>query len=189
MIDTIESILAETASVHRSLLESTDEIKDLVLGITDVLGQGGTLYVMGNGGSAAEAQHLAGELVGRFRLEREGLPCVALSTDTSVITAIGNDYSFEEIFSRQVEALVTEKDGVLGISTSGNSTNVVKGLRKSYDRGALNLGLVGGNGGDMENFCDRVVCVEAEDTARIQEAHQTIVHIICHIVEEEMCST
>jgi D-sedoheptulose 7-phosphate isomerase len=186
---TIENILKETALLHNSLVEKSDEIEELVLAITRTLKGGGTLYVMGNGGSAADAQHLAGELIGRFRLERRALPCVALSTDTSVITAIANDYSVEETFRRQVEALVTSKDAVLGISTSGNSANVLEGLKESRRKGALNLGLTGGDGGAMKDICDSIVCVDAEATARIQEAHQTIIHIICHLVEEELCST
>ena len=187
MKQTIAQILEQTASLHRTLAERADEIAALVRVITGALSEGGCLYVMGNGGSAADAQHLAGELVGRFEMERRALRCVALTTDTSVLTAVANDYGAEEIFRRQVEALAREGDVVMGISTSGNSENVNRALAQARKQGAATVGLTGGNGGRMPELCDALVCVPAEHTPRIQEAHQTVVHIICRLVESELC--
>jgi len=154
--------------------------------VLDGLSAGGTLYVLGNGGSAADAQHLAGELVGRFLMERRPLPCVALTTDTSVLTAVANDYGVQDVFLRQVKALVRRGDVVMGISTSGRSANVVRALREARRLGAATVGLTGRDGADMAQVCDAVVCVPSEETPRIQEAHQTIIHILCRLVEREL---
>lgn len=149
--------------------------------------KGGKLILFGNGGSAADAQHIAAELVHKFELEhRRGLAAIALTTNTSTITAIGNDWSFDEIFSRQVEALAAENDVVMGISTSGNSKNIEQGLSAAKKLGAYTIGLLGRDGGSMCNIADCSIIVPGKSTARIQESHITIGHIICHLVEQEL---
>jgi D-sedoheptulose 7-phosphate isomerase len=184
----IAGILREAAELHGRMARDTGEIGQCIQIILDSLRSGGTLYVMGNGGSAADAQHLAGELVGRFEIERKALPCVALSTDTSILTAVANDYGEEDVFRRQVEALVRAGDVVLGISTSGNSPNVNQALQLARERGASVIGLSGQEGGQMASSCDAIVKVPHDQTPRIQEVHGTIVHVICTIVERELCS-
>lgn len=147
---------------------------------------GSKLLIMGNGGSAADAQHFAAEIVGRFKLERAALPAVALSTDTSILTAIGNDYGFDAVFSRQVEALATAGDVVIGISTSGNSPNVLKALELARGRSCRTVGLLGKDGGSIKAACDLALIVPSSDTPRIQEGHITIIHIICDLVEKAL---
>ena len=187
MKDRIRKTLEQTAELHTALAAQAGEIERLARLIIEALSAGRRLYVMGNGGSAADAQHMAGEMVGRFLAERRALPCVALSTDTSILTSVGNDYGFETVFRRQVEALVGEGDVVLGISTSGNSDNVNLALEEARRRGAVTLGLIGGDGGRMAGLCEACVCVRAGDTPRVQEGHQTIIHIICALVESSLC--
>ena len=186
----IRRILSETAALHIALTERADAIEAVVRAVAEALGAGGTLYVMGNGGSAADAQHMAGELVGRFLMEgRPPLPCQAFTTDTSVLTAIANDYGLEEVFLRQVQAFVSAGDVVMGISTSGNSANVNLALKEARARGAATVGLAGRDGGAMRGLCDAIVCVPSDGpTPRVQEAHQTIIHIICGLVERQVCS-
>ena len=154
--------------------------------LVDRFKAGRKLLIMGNGGSAADAQHFAAEIVGRFKLERAALPAIALSTDTSILTAIGNDYGFEAVFSRQVEALATTGDVVIGISTSGNSPNVLKALELARERGCLTIGLLGRDGGSIKALCDLALVIPSSDTPRIQEGHITIIHIICDLVEKTM---
>jgi D-sedoheptulose 7-phosphate isomerase len=154
--------------------------------LVDTFRNGNKLLVMGNGGSAADAQHLAGEIVGRFKLERRGLPAIALSTDTSILTAVGNDYGFDAIFSRQVEALAREGDAVIGISTSGSSPNVLSALRLAREKGCRTVGLLGKDGGSIREMVDLDLTVPGHDTPRIQEGHITIIHILCELVEEAL---
>ncbi len=182
----IEKILRRTAELHEALCTQVEAIERAARLVTEALAAGRSLYVMGNGGSAADAQHMACELVGRFQKERKPLPCVALTTDTSVMTAVANDYGAQQVFARQVEALVREGDVVIGISTSGNSANVNLALQEARRRGARTVGLTGRTGGEMLPLCDAAVCVPADQTPRIQEAHQTIIHIICHLVEQSL---
>lgn len=145
---------------------------------------GNKLLIMGNGGSAADAQHFAGEIVSRFRMERPALPAIALSTDTSILTAIGNDYGFERIFSRQVEALAAPGDAVIGISTSGNSPNVQKALEVARQAGCTTIGLLGKDGGSIKALCDISLIIPSNDTPRIQEGHITVIHILCDLIEQ-----
>lgn len=154
--------------------------------LAGVLRAGGKLLVMGNGGSAADAQHLAAELVGRFLIERRALPAIALTTDTSILTAVGNDYGFDEVFSRQVEALGAAGDLVLGISTSGNSQNVINGLAMARQKGCSTIGLLGRDGGAIAGMVDLSLTIPTNETPRIQEAHQLIIHILCDLVEKEL---
>ena len=186
MKDKIARIIRETAALHEALVGCADAIEAVARLIVRALGAGRSLYVMGNGGSAADAQHLAGELVGRFEKERRPLPCLALTTDTSVLTAIANDYGAEEVFVKQVQAFAGEGDVVMGISTSGNAANVNRALQEARRSGAATVGLSGRTGGQMAPLCDALVCVPADHTARIQEAHQTVIHVICHLVESEL---
>ncbi len=148
--------------------------------------KGGKLVVFGNGGSAADAQHIVGELVNKLHMDRDMLNALALNVNTSVITAIGNDSSYDNIFSRQIEFLVDERDVVMGISTSGNSENVIRGLKKAKERGALTIGLTGKTGGRMKGLPDIIVNIPSDKVTRIQEAHITIGHIICGLVEREL---
>lgn len=154
--------------------------------VVDSFKAGGKLLILGNGGSAADAQHFAGEMVGRFYFDRSPLPAIALSTDSSVITCIANDYSFEEIFSRQVRALAKNSDVVFGISTSGNSENVYRAFLAAREAGAATVLLTGERKGRIENISDIVIAVPSSDTPRIQEMHLFIEHFICENVEVQM---
>ena len=149
------------------------------------LKNGGKILIMGNGGSAADAQHIAAELVGRYKTERKGLPAIALTTDTSAITSIANDYGFLHVFDRQVEALANKGDVVIGISTGGTSPNVVNALTTANALGCITIGLSGKDGGDFNAICDVNLLVNANDTARIQEIHILIGHTMCHLIELE----
>lgn len=153
----------------------------------ETLLRGNTIFFLGNGGSAADCQHLAAEFVGRFKKERKALPAVALTIDTSILTAIGNDYGFDEVFVRQVEALIKTGDLVVGISTSGNSINVIRAIQLAKEKGAGTVGLSGRNGGKLKEICDLCITVPSDVTARIQEAHILIGHIVCEMVDEVFC--
>ncbi len=142
------------------------------------------IMLCGNGGSAADAQHIAAELVGRFKKERRALPAIALSTDTSALTAIGNDYGFEEIFARQVEALAQKKDVLIAISTSGESENVLLAVEKAKAKGCKVVGLLGKGGGRIKDLCDAAIVIPSSDTPRVQEMHIMIGHILCALVDE-----
>ena len=144
------------------------------------------IIIFGNGGSAADAQHISAELVGHFSKQRPSYPAIALTTDTSILTAIGNDFSFDEIFSRQCESIVLSGDVVIGISTSGNSINVKKGLEISKKRGATTIGLLGSSGGILKAIVDIPIIVKSSMTSEIQEAHRVIYHIICKQIEDNI---
>ncbi|MCL2761090.1 MAG: D-sedoheptulose 7-phosphate isomerase [Desulfuromonadales bacterium] len=161
-------------------------IKAVADSIIQGLSNGKKLLIMGNGGSAADAQHFAAEITGRFKMERPGLPAIALTTDTSAITAIGNDYGFDEIFSRQVQALACKGDIVFGISTSGNSENVIKGLNAAQAAGAVTIALLGKDGGKIKDIAELSIVIPSSDTPRIQEAHIMIIHILCDLLEKEI---
>tara|TARA_A100001015_G_C14807920_1_gene639665 strand:- start:245 stop:811 length:567 start_codon:yes stop_codon:yes gene_type:complete len=149
----------------------------------DSLNKSGKILIFGNGGSAADAQHIVAELVGRYKIDRKGLPAFALTTDTSVLTAISNDYGYDCVFERQIEALANEGDIVMGISTSGNSANVIKAFKLANELGCKTIGLSGRDGGKMKNLCDVNLIVPSNDTARIQEMHIVIGHTLCHLIE------
>ena len=189
MKKTIEDIISEKIKNLESL--KSDEqyyinIKKSVDIIVDSITKGGKLLTCGNGGSAADAQHIAAEFVGRYVLERPGYPAIALSTDTSNITAIANDYSYDDIFSRQIEALGKCNDVLLAISTSGNSKNVINAIKIAHEKGVKVIGLTGKNGGLMKDICDVVFIFPYEETARIQENHMMTYHFICQIVEKTL---
>jgi D-sedoheptulose 7-phosphate isomerase len=154
--------------------------------VSDSIQSGGKFILFGNGGSAGDAQHIAAELVGRFELERRPFPAIALTTNTSTLTAIANDYDYNEIFSRQVRAWAGPSDIVLGISTSGNSPNVVKGLESAKDQGARTIGLTGEKGGRLDSIADLCLKVPSSNTARIQESHILIGHILCLLIEKSL---
>ncbi len=178
-------------SAHCKAIEETGrQLSDKVEAVVDLLAgtleNGRKLLIMGNGGSAADAQHFAAEIVGRFKLERRALPAIALSTDSSILTAVGNDYGFEMVFSRQVEALAQPGDVVIGISTSGSSGNVHRALSLAGELGCRTVGLLGRDGGTIAGIVDIPLTVPVHDTPRIQEAHVTIIHIVCELVEKRL---
>jgi D-sedoheptulose 7-phosphate isomerase len=142
------------------------------------------IVIFGNGGSASDAQHFAAELIGRFRIERKSLPAIALTTDTSIITAIGNDYGFDHVFERQCNGLVKKNDVIFAISTSGKSKNVIEGINASKNKGAMIVGLLGNDGGIIKSLCDISLVVPSKSTPRIQEVHRLIMHAICELVDE-----
>ena len=186
----IDEINAQLDS-HQKVMESVKgELAPKIVAVADLLvdalGNGKKLLVMGNGGSAADAQHFAAEIVGRFKMERRGLPAIALTTDTSIITAIGNDYGFEQIFRRQIEALACEGDVVVGISTSGTSKNVHGALLLAGEVGCRTIGLLGRDGGTIREIVDVDLTVTCDDTPRVQEGHITIIHIICDLLEKRL---
>ncbi len=172
------------AVIDKLKIECQDDIREFADLCRSALEAGNTIFFMGNGGSAADSQHLAAELVGRFERERKGLPAVALTTDTSILTAVGNDYGFDNIFVRQIEALAGIGDVVVGISTSGNSANVVKALEKAKEAGAFTVGMTGVHGGQLAGVCEICIKVPSEVTARIQEGHILVGHIVCQLIDE-----
>lgn len=181
--EAIETHRAMTAAFESSGVATVIAMADR---IAQSLRSGGTLYLCGNGGSAADAQHIAGEFVGRFRIERRALPAVALSTDTSVLTCIGNDYDYESVFSRQVEALVRPGDILWAFSTSGTSPNVLKAVQAAREKDAHVLAFTGRANSKLQAMADLCLCAEAAVTARSQEIHQLAYHIICDLVEQEL---
>lgn len=164
----------------------TTKISQAIECIINCLKIGNKIIIFGNGGSAADAQHIAAELIGRFKLERKSYPAIAISTDSSIITSLSNDYSFDIIFSRQCESLVLKDDVVIGISTSGNSENIRKGILTSKKIGAKTIGLLGNQGGEIADLVDISIIVPSSITSKIQEVHRIIYHIICEQVEKKM---
>jgi D-sedoheptulose 7-phosphate isomerase len=188
MKDEIARQIRESIAVKEQLLQTqVDVIARMAEVLRRAMCDGGKMLLCGNGGSAADCQHLAGEMVGRFRRERKALPAIALTTDTSILTAIGNDYGFERIFARQVEAHARKGDVVLGFSTSGNSRNVIEALKTGKSLGCATLAFTGGTGGEMSKVADLVLVVPSDRTWRIQECHITVGHILCDLVEAATC--
>ena len=177
-IEVKQAILADTAMI--ATLRQTAEAA------IQAYRNGHKLLLAGNGGSAGDAQHIAGEMVNRLRFDRPALPAVALSTDTSVLTAIGNDISFEQVFARQVEALGMAGDMFIGISTSGKSPNIMRALQACEKKGIIRVGFTGQGGGEMAPYCDYCLAVPSRETPRIQESHILIAHIFCALVEEDL---
>jgi D-sedoheptulose 7-phosphate isomerase len=182
----IHEIFDSSSNVILNSKNLSDPIEKAVMLIIKSIKNGNKLVIFGNGGSAADAQHMAGEFVGRFMKERKSFPAIALSTDSSVITAIGNDYGFEKIFSRQIESLVKKGDVVIAISTSGKSQNVLQGIKTSKKYGAKIISLTGKSPVKMKSASDILLNVNSLKTSRIQEAHRTIIHIICELVENKL---
>ena len=182
----ISQLIKTNISVQEELLESQIEsIEKAVQLIVDCLKNGNKVIFLGNGGSASQAEHLAGELVGRFLKDRKPLPALALTDNSSLITALANDYSFEEIFSRQIEALAKSNDVVIGLSTSGNSANVLKAIEKAKELNIKTIGLCGPEG-QLNQLADLAITVKGESSDRIQEGHILVGHIICQLVEEAL---
>jgi D-sedoheptulose 7-phosphate isomerase len=180
--------LRSTARVHAALADgpAAAAIEQAGRLLVDVLGRGGQVLAFGNGGSAADAQHLVAELVGRFERDRRGWPAVALSVDPSIVTAVSNDYGFEQVFARQVEALGRPGDLAVGITTSGASPNVVRGLEAAKARGLRTIALTGRDGGAAGRLAEVHVNVPETVTARVQEAHTTVLHLLCSLVDREL---
>lgn len=173
-----------SSKVISKLKSEAEKIEEAGRLVADVLKEGGKVLIFGNGGSASDAQHMTAELVGGYRKKRRGLSAVALTTDVASLTAISNDFSFEEVFKRQIEALGRRGDVVIGISTSGRSKNVIKALARAKEMGICTIGITGQGGGDMHSVCDVLIKAPSDDTQRIQETHTLILHLICGIVEE-----
>lgn len=183
----ISNQVKKSIDVKQKLLDSQqlmDLIQEVALKCVEVYKNGNKTLIAGNGGSAADAQHIAGEFVSRFYFDRPGLASVALTTDTSIMTAIGNDYGYEKLFSRQVQANGVKGDMFIGISTSGYSANVIEALKECKEKGIITVGLTGEKGGKMAEMCDYCIKVPSNETPRVQEAHILIGHIICAVVEE-----
>jgi len=177
---------------HKAAIEAIEHLVPTIARAAEmlqrVLDENGKVLICGNGGSAADSQHFAAELVGRFRRERRALPAVALTTDTSALTAIGNDYGFEQIFSRQAEALANKGDVLIGISTSGHSANVLNAVRVARERGCRTIGLLGRDGGSIAPEVDVPLVVPSEQTSHIQEAHIVVIHLLCELLESTFAS-
>ncbi len=180
----IEQYFANHIAVIKACSDSAgSQIEAMVDTIVAAVRDGGKLLIVGNGGSAADAQHFAAEMVGRFQLERRAIPAIALTTDTSILTAVGNDYGFDSVFSRQVEALACSGDVILGISTSGQSNNILRAMEVGRDRGCSLLCLAGRDGGPIADMADLALVVPSHETPHIQEAHLTIIHLMCKFIE------
>ena len=183
----IRRSITDSMEVHARLLEThLAEIARIADLLVDTFRANGKVVLFGNGGSAADAQHVAAELVNRLHADREALPAIALTCNTSILTSVPNDIGFEQVFARQVKALVQEGDVAVGISTSGNSPNVLEGIRAAAERGATTLGFTGQDGGELKALTDTCLCVPSNSTPRIQEAHIAVWHAICAVVERTL---
>jgi len=185
-MDFIRQQIEESLKVRNLLLEDSviqKSIREAAAICSKSLKKGNKIIFAGNGGSAADAQHLAGELVNKFCFERPGLAAIAITTDTSVITSISNDYGFDKLFARQIEAIGKKGDVLVSLSTSGNSVNIIEGIKEARKAGIIAIGLTGKSGGRMSRLCDITIKVPSDETPRIQEAHILIGHIICSSVE------
>lgn len=180
-----DETLAAAAKLHERMRANVGPALVAAQAISDALKAGGKLLVFGNGGSAADAQHLSAELVGRFQKERAALPAIALTVDTSVLTSVANDYSFRQVFARQIEALGRAGDVALGISTSGESPNVVAALQAAKAQGLKTVALTGRDGGSVGRVADIHVNVPDQNTQRVQEVHQTLIHVLCEVIESD----
>jgi D-sedoheptulose 7-phosphate isomerase len=175
--------IKESSKTVQNTVNLIPELEQAIIVMVKCISKGHKIVLFGNGGSAADAQHIATELIGRFKIKRKSYPAIALTSDTSCITALSNDYSFDIVFSRQCESLVQKGDVVIGISTSGNSKNVFKGLQMAKKKGGITIGLLGSNGGSIRKLVDIPIIVKSSSTPRIQEAHRTIYHVICEEME------
>ncbi len=184
--ENIQSSFDSHQSVVRKLPEVIDELSTIAGQVVSCLDHGGKILLIGNGGSAADCQHLAAEFVGRFQAERQGLAAIALTTDSSVLTSVSNDYEFGSVYKRQVEALCCKGDVVIGISTSGNSTNVIEGLKKADELGGIAIGFTGCGESSIEQVTQYCLKIPSSNTARIQEMHILCGHILCEIVENSI---
>lgn len=184
------SLVLESFNSHCAAVKKLEALQPAIIDVADkiidTLQNGGKVILMGNGGSAADAQHIAAELVGRYKIERKAFPAMAITTDSSIVTAVGNDYGATHIFTRQIEAHARRGDSVIGISTSGNSANVIEAIKVARELGCKTFALLGCGGGPMKGLVDIPLVVDSKDTPRIQECHILIGHIICDLVERGM---
>jgi D-sedoheptulose 7-phosphate isomerase len=188
MRDKVKDILLESISVKEELLRSkVGDILEIANLMIDVLRKNGKVILFGNGGSASDSQHIAAELVGRFKKDRTALAAVALTTNTSILTSLANDYGYDIIFAKQIEALGQKNDVAIGISTSGKAKNVINGIKQAKKMDIKTVALTGADGGELAKLADLSLVVNSSVTARIQEAHITIGHIICELIEEALC--
>lgn len=188
MRDKIKDKLLESIQVKEELMRTCiGQTVQIAQCIIDCLKKGGKAIFFGNGGSAADSQHLAAEFVGRFKKDRKALSAIALTTDTSIITSLANDYGYEVIFAKQIEALGNKNDVVIGISTSGKAKNVLMAIKRAKQMGLKTIALTGGDGGVLAKEADMSLLIPSKVTARIQEAHITIGHIVCELAEEALC--
>ena len=183
-IDEINAIFDDSIDVISKSKNLSEKINESALKIISCIKNNGKVVLFGNGGSAADAQHMTAELIGRFKVDSNPIPAIALTTDTSVITSIANDYDFDEIFSRQCEALVNKNDIVIAISTSGNSSNIIKGIIEAKEKQSFVIGLTGNSGGKLKSEVDLLLDIPSNDTARIQEGHRLIIHSLCQLIEK-----
>jgi D-sedoheptulose 7-phosphate isomerase len=185
--DLLRSTFAETIALHQRVMDGdVAPVLAAVTAITSAVNSGGKLLIFGNGGSAADAQHVAAEFVSRFQRERRAIAAIALTTDTSILTSIGNDYNFDRVFARQIEALGVRGDVAFGISTSGGSPNVVAALHAATARGLTTIALTGRDGGAVGRAATIHINVPSPSTARVQEVHRTMYHVICDLVEQSV---
>lgn len=180
--------IRRSRDVIASLEQQSGQIASMLEAVLGALTQGNRVYSCGNGGSAAEAMHLTEELIGRYRIERSAIPAVCLNADATALTCIANDFGFEQVFSRQLEALISRGDLLVAFSTSGASENVRRALAKAQAKGGVCIGLLGKGGGVCRTVCDHSIVVDSEDTEHIQEAHQVLVHLILEVVESAFVS-
>jgi D-sedoheptulose 7-phosphate isomerase len=188
MMDKVKDIIESSINVKQAILQNEEllsTVKAVVDVITSSLRNNGRIYFCGNGGSAADAQHLAAEFSGRFYTDRKALPAEALHTNTSYLTAVANDYSFDVVYARLIEGIGFNGDVLVGLSTSGNSANIVKAFEVAREKGIITIGFTGLSGGTMKSLSDYLVNIPSTDTPRIQESHIMIGHIICQLVEEK----
>ena len=188
----MKDIIANAIGLHKRLLEEFENLETSLLleiseKITDALNEEGFIYLCGNGGSAADSQHIAGEFIGRFKKDRKSLPAIALSTDTSILTCISNDYCFEDIFSRQIEALIKPGDILWAFSTSGKSPNILSAARTARKKEATVISFTGKSGSELEKISDLCLSVNTGLSSSAQEIHQLAYHIICELVESNFC--
>lgn len=184
-IDEINAIFDDSIDVINKSKNLSEKINESALKIISCIKNNGKVVLFGNGGSASDAQHMTAELIGRFKVDSNPIPAIALTTDTSVITSIANDYDFDEIFSRQCEALVNKNDIVIAISTSGNSSNIINGIIEAKEKQSFVIGLTGNSGGKLKSEVDLLLDVPSNDTARIQESHRIIIHSLCQLIEKK----
>ena len=190
MRDRIKDIFLESIRVKEQLLHNNiGEIIEIAEIVIDSLKKNGKLILFGNGGSASDSQHIAAELIGRFKKDRNALAAIALTTNTSILTSLANDYGYDIIFAKQIEALGQKNDVVLAISTSGKAKNVIAGVKQAKKMGLKTIALTGGDGGEIAKLADVTLLVPSNITARIQEAHITIGHIICELIEQTLCQS
>ena len=186
---TIDSIFDNSLEIISNSKVLNNRISDSIDAILKSLQNNGKIIIFGNGGSAADAQHFAAEFIGRFEKERDAIPAIALTTDSSIITSLANDYSFDKIFERQCEALIQPNDIIFVLSTGGNSPNVINGVKVAKKKNIISIGLLGNNGGNLKDHLTIPIIVTSNSTPRIQEVHRIILHAICQIVEDNFSKT